>query len=73
MIASIIFGTLVFIAGMFVGASILMATALRFSKSAQSKPATTFSAVGVGGHAISMDAYHARMLESVLKHYQGEA
>jgi hypothetical protein len=69
-----------FIMGLFVGIFGLSVVALHFANKAakpEAKPQHNgISAVGLdpsGGNSAGLDAYHARMLESIMRHYEGQA
>jgi hypothetical protein len=65
--------------GVCIGASGLFAIAAHLSnKAAKAKPTEqpqgiAATSVSVNGGNVTMDAWHARMLESVLKHYEAQA
>jgi hypothetical protein len=62
-----------YIAGIFS----LAVFALYFSRATKARPQDSnkrsIAAIGAGGHGITMESYQARMLESVLRHYEGQA
>jgi hypothetical protein len=64
MIAGIFLGVMIGVASM-----LLLAMYLANKPKTETKPATTFSAVGVdlSGNTASMESHHAKMLENVLR------
>jgi hypothetical protein len=66
---------LLFLAGFIVGVFALGIFAVQYNRLTRPKAEDkrTISALGAGGHAITMDSYQAKLMRDVIRHYEAEA